>query len=175
MVIFLSTDHNADDQEIQGSSLDFGIMLTPSKMGVFRTVEPTYKDPIILRLNMRHRELSADFPLVYEQPSEGGSGFTKVSDFLRFRIPLQFLKDVFETKDEQLILSFTLPIPPKYFRKLEYSLPTAKTGYWHEQDAWFRQTDISADLDAIRRAPISIRKTDAILDLGKSEAAVMIC
>ena len=163
---------------MNASSLDFGMMLTPTSMMNMCTVLPIPGDHIEFRVNMLRREITVEFLLDIRDRriSHGGSnaqhlGREDRQDRFRFRIPFSQLEAIHrvDANKDELVLLFTLETPPKFFKKLDAGLTHDDDGrYWTENDAWYRQTDVVYTQTALKKSPLTLKKTRPIIDLGKS-------
>lgn len=142
---------------------------------------------ITFTLNLLRREIDIQFQLRIEDPRINhlkeqrprGKEPSRPKDLgkhnryddLRFRIPLAQLQVIHEIKstDETRELVITLEAPPNFYRKTgqieetheEHSL------FWKDWDAWYRQTDVVYSPKDLRSAPLTLKKSRAIIDIGQ--------
>lgn len=92
-------------------------------------------------------------------------------ELFRFTIPFAHL-DTIQRVDagdsDRVELVVSLPTPPRFFRKLdENDTHEEKARYWCENDAWYRQTDITNHPKELRTAPVALKKPKPIIDIGE--------
>ena len=163
---------------MNASSLDFGMMLKPSTMMNMCTVLPMPGDHIEFRMSMLRREITVEFLLDIRDRRIGHDGSKAPhlgkddrQDRFRFRIPFSQLEAIHlvDSKEDELVLLFTLETPPRFFKKLDSGLTHDDEGrHWTENDAWYRQTDVVYTQNVLKKSPLTLKKTRPIIDLGKS-------
>ncbi|KAL8655096.1 MAG: hypothetical protein Q9226_003172 [Calogaya cf. arnoldii] len=146
---------------LQADSIDFGIMYNRNTMMSMHTVVAGPRSSIRFKQSMLHRETVVEFRVDINNRSE----------LFRFSIPFAYLDTILRvdrggTTNMELVVS--LKTPPRFFRKLdEKDTHEPKGRYWTENDAWFRQTDITDFPLRVRDAPITVKKPAPIIDLGR--------
>ncbi|KAI9719198.1 MAG: hypothetical protein M1828_006291 [Chrysothrix sp. TS-e1954] len=152
---------------IKACSLDFCIMVNRDQMMSMRSVTGSADHPIILLLNLLRRELVVYFDINMITPESGQSQ----SQQYKFQVPLQHVHTIWRRtlQGNQMELILPLEIPPRFFRRHDEIESTHELGsrFWREENAWFRQTDIAYDLGEIRKAPCTLRKRNAEIDIGR--------
>lgn len=158
-------------QEIQGESMDFGIMLEPSIMMCKHRARAKSGLSIKFGLNMKFREIKVEFPLTLQKSrAPAGTSSHQHTEMLRFSIPFYQTQDIYivPAPPMTLVLFFSLETPPKFFKKLDrIPLPDAIARKWFEGDMWYRQTDITHSPARLKTSPVTLKKSNPILDLGK--------
>lgn len=159
--------------------LDFGFMYEPSTMmGMYR-VHPTSSTAVTFRQNMVRREIEVTFQLilspssnVFRQeisaPLEASKKSARIHDY-SFVIPLAqpLIFHQLESGPKSVIL-ISMETPPNFYRKFDPA-DTHQPGatFWTSREALFRQTDIVYDPRKLRAAPLTLKKTKPIVDIGK--------
>lgn len=148
----------------------------------------TSRGDITFTLNLLRREIDVQFQFriedprinfVKEQRAQGKEpikhkdlGKHNRYDHLRFRIPLAQLNLVHEIShtDEKREFLITLEAPPNFYRKTGQIEETHEdsTLFWKDWDAWYRQTDVVYSSKDLRSAPLTLKKSRPIIDIGKS-------
>lgn len=136
-------------------------MYDRNTMMSMHTVFASPRGGIRFRQSMLYRETVVDFCVDINNRSE----------LFRFSIPFAQLDTILRVdrgQNANIELVVSLPTPPRFFRKLdERDTHEPKARYWAENDAWFRQTDITDSPLRVRDAPIKIKKPGPIIDIGK--------
>ena len=145
-------------------------------MSMYRTV-PTPQTEIQFRQNMLRRELVIEFQINISDPRIARTqaptprlGKYNRTETLRFCIPFSQLQVVHKVKDDQIKVGLLISIetPPRFFRKLDgVNTHEDKSKLWTENDAWYRQTDIVYKPKLLKSSPLTLRKTQPIIDIGK--------
>lgn len=151
----------------------------------------TNRADITFTLNLLRREIDIQFQFriedprinfVKEQRAQGKEpirhkdlGKHNRYDNLRFRIPLAQLQVVHEIShtDEKREFLITLEAPPNFYRKTGQIEETHEESalFWKDWDAWYRQTDVVYSPKDLRSAPLTLKKSRSIIDIGKSHCA----
>ncbi|KAL8997015.1 MAG: hypothetical protein Q9169_003605 [Polycauliona sp. 2 TL-2023] len=146
---------------LQAGSIDFGIMYDRNTMMSMHTIRAGPQGGIRFKQSMLHRETVVEF----------GLDINSRSELFRFSIPFAYLDTVLRVdngKSSNIELVVSLPTPPRFFRKLdEKDTHEPNARYWAENDAWFRQTDITDFPLRLKDAPITIKKPGPIIDIGR--------
>ncbi|KAL8763852.1 MAG: hypothetical protein Q9184_000448 [Pyrenodesmia sp. 2 TL-2023] len=142
-------------------SLDFGIMSGPQTMMAMYTIKSGERASIRFKQSMLYRETVVDFRIEIKGQSE----------LFRFTIPFTNLETIHRVDDgesDRVELLVSLPIPPRFYRKLdEKDTHDEKARYWCENDAWYRQTDITQYPEDLKDAPVALKKPRPTIDLGR--------
>ncbi|KAL8783976.1 MAG: hypothetical protein Q9213_004227 [Squamulea squamosa] len=146
---------------LQANSIDFGIMYDHNTMMSMHTILASPSCGIKFKQSMLHRETVVEFVLDINNRSE----------LFRFSVPFNHLDTILRIDDRKgsiVELVVSLPTPPRFFRKLDEK-DTHELGarYWTENDAWYRQTDITTSPAEVRDAPITIKKPGPLIDIGR--------
>lgn len=164
---------------MKADSVDFGFMYDQTTMmSIYRTV-PTPQTEIQFRQNMLRRELVIEFQINIRDPRTARSqapipqqlGKYNRTETIRFRIPFSQLNVIHKVKDDQnkIGLLISIETPPRFFRKLdEAKTHEERSRYWTENDAWYRQTDIVYNPNHLKSSALTLKKTQPIIDIGKS-------
>ena len=168
----------AEVMVLKASSLDFGIMLSPSTMMNMCTVLPTAESEIQFKVNLLHREIVVEFaldirdqrPNDHSNPKTTLQGKSDRQDRFRFRIPFFQLEQIHSVNspNDDVVFLISLETPPRFFKKLDPGITHDDEGrHWAENDAWYRQTDVVYTQSVLRRSPLTLKKTRPIIDLGR--------
>lgn len=159
-------------------SVDFGIMFDQTTMMNMRTVLPTRETGIKLCTNMYHKEISVEFPMHIVDPRATPNnpklqrGKYDRMELFQFRIPFTQLKVIHRVaaQGHKLDLLISMETPPRFFKQLDPSKShDDKAVTWGDNDAWYRQTDLVYVPNGLKKYPLTWKKTDPIIDLGKHE------
>lgn len=163
-------------QTMYAESVDFGIMFDQTTMMNMRTVLPTRETGIRLRMNMFYKEISVEFPMHIVDPratsdhSNMQRGKYDRTELFQFRIPFTQLKVIHRIagQEHKLILLISMETPPKFFKQLDPSKShDDKAVTWGDNDSWYRQTDLVYVPNGLKKASLTWKKTNPIIDLGK--------
>ncbi|KAK5159646.1 hypothetical protein LTR04_004941, partial [Oleoguttula sp. CCFEE 6159] len=150
-------------------TLGFGFMHNETTIVVRKTVQPMQDKPIQFTLDLFRKEIDIRFDLHLRENS-GGSNKLRPHAY-RVRVPLEQMKYVYEMNDgpDRRVLIIPLDSPPNFYRKASDTDATHEAGskWWNENMTWMRQTDIVHDRDWLRSAPLSLRKEDPLVDIGR--------
>ncbi|KAL8725364.1 MAG: hypothetical protein Q9181_006444 [Wetmoreana brouardii] len=146
---------------LPADSIDFGFMYDPRTMMAMHTINDGGRAGLRYKQSMLHRETIVEFRLdVNGRP-----------ELFRFSIPfahLEVIHRVNTNSDITIELLVSLPTPPRFFRKLEErDTHDAKARYWAENDAWYRQTDITHTPADLKSSPVALKKPSPIIDIGR--------
>lgn len=171
--------------------IDFGFMYNAADMMSMYQVHHKDNAGIIFSLNLLRREIDIQFQLHITDPrlkfsqAVRGDGKERAKpkslgkhnryDNLRFRIPLAQLQVVHEIRsdDQKRVLLISLEAPPNFYRKTSQIEETHEgtASFWKDWDSWFRQTDIVYSPKELRSAPLTLKKSRSIIDIGESSTA----
>ncbi len=163
--------------------IDFGFMYDSVSMMRMTGAHETYHAAVTFHLNLLRREIEIQFQLHIKDPrmqlaqqlrAEGKEN-TKIGklnrfDHLRFRIPLAQLQVVHEiTTDQKRVFLISLDAPPNFYRRTGQVEETHEQSgtFWKEFDSWYRQTDIVYSPKDLRSAPLTLKKSRSIIDIGR--------
>ena len=161
---------------MNAESLDFGVMINPVTMMRMHTVTSTSKSRVQFRQSMLHREITVEFEIDIQDPrlqqgdAIGPAGKYNRVDRFRFRLPFSQLSKINRvgSSGSKLILLISLEAPPKFFKELEAVLTHDDSArHWHNNDAWYRQTDIVYAPAQLKKSPLTLKKTNPIIDIGE--------
>ncbi|KAL8703479.1 MAG: hypothetical protein Q9201_003353 [Fulgogasparrea decipioides] len=146
---------------LPADSIDFGFMYDPQTMTAMHTINDGGRSGLKYKQNMLHRETVVEFCIdVNGRP-----------ELFRFTIPfahLEVIHRVNTNNNSTIELLVSLPTPPRFFRKLEErDTHDAKARYWAENDAWYRQTDITHTPADLKSSPVALKKPSPIIDIGR--------
>lgn len=151
-------------------------MFAQSTMMNMRTVLPTRETGIKFSMNMFHKEISVEFPMHIVDPRSKSSdpsmprGKYDRTELFQFRIPFSQLKVIHQLAGQghQLVLLISMETPPKFFKQLDPSKShDDRAVTWGDNDAWYRQTDLVYVPNDLKKSPLTWKKTNPIIDLGK--------
>lgn len=157
-------------------SVDFGIMFNQATMMNMYTVLPMGEPGIRFTMNVFYRELSVEFPMHIEDPRTTANdprpqrGKYDRTDLFQFRVPFTQLKVIHEIAGQghDLVLLISTETPPKFFKQLDPAkCHDDKAVTWGDNDAWYRQTDLVYAPNGLKKSPLTWKKTNPIIDLGK--------
>ena len=139
------------------------------------TAHATEALPALVMLNLRRKYLEIQFhvQMIDTRPQETpGHGAHDRTIEYRMRIPLYQIREICEIvhSPEHYALFLNQDTPPLFYKKSENIESTFddKTPHWNERCIWNRETDIVYDKEGMRRAPISLYRSQSIVDPGKS-------
>lgn len=136
-------------------------MHDPQTMMAMYTITSDEQAGIRFKQSMLHRETIVEFRIDVNGQSE----------LFRFTIPFAHLDTVHRVDsggDNGVELVVSLHTPPRFFRKLdEKDTHEAKARYWCQNDAWYRQTDITHFPADLKTSPVTLKKSSPIIDIGK--------
>lgn len=145
-------------------------------MSMYRAV-PTPQAEIQFRQNMHHREVVIEFQINISDPRTAlreahisQLGKYNRTETLRFCIPFSQVQVIHQVQDHQneIGLVISMETPPKFFRKLdEANTHEEKSRYWNQNDAWYRQTQIVYAPSNLKSSALTLKKTQAIIDIGE--------
>lgn len=169
-----------ESMTLELDTFDFGFMQGVDCFVVKRSAAPQRARDLQLSLNLRFRKLQIDFTLPkqqqqQQQQSSRASDATGISSELithyRFEVPIKELRriDCIQSADDQQELVFSLQTPPEYY----FQTPNVEATHdpmsteWCSWFAWFRMTDLVHNPKELRTQPLSLRRHDPIIDLGR--------
>ncbi|KAL4970044.1 RNA dependent RNA polymerase-domain-containing protein [Aspergillus stella-maris] len=151
------------------TSLDIGILIDETTMVPMRTVGSTTSGNAYVALNLKYKEL-----LVYFDIPTPSAGNQVPPQKYRLKVPFSQLEKFYQVKNPSTrsISHFTiLSSPPMYHRRITNLDRTfIEETSWKESDAWFRQTNIVHNPDKLADLPISLRRQNPIIDIGRWNA-----
>lgn len=144
-------------------------------MGMYKAVS-TPQSEILFRQNMHHREVTVEFQINIRDPRPVGTqvqtsqvGKHNRTEIIRFSIPFSQLQVIHRVEDDQnkMTLLVSMQTPPRFFRKGDEINTHEDNGrYWSQNDAWYRQTDIVYARSHLKYSPLTLKKTQSIIDIG---------
>ena len=134
-------------------------------MGMYRT-RPTKSTGIRFQQDMTHREIEVSFPIVVPDPKPGNP--SRMEDYC-FVIPLAQPVAMHQIETgRRCVLLVSLEGPPNFYRKYdEGKTHQEEATSWNRREALFRQTDIMFDPRILRTAPVTLKKSKPIIDIGE--------
>ncbi|KAL9600633.1 MAG: hypothetical protein Q9219_003066 [cf. Caloplaca sp. 3 TL-2023] len=142
-------------------SLDFGFMYEPQTMMAMHSIVSTERTTIRFQQKMLYREIAIEFGLIVGTQAE----------LFRFTVPFDQLDTIHRVDtggEKRIELLVSLPAPPRFFRKLnENDTHEVKARYWSQNDAWYRQTDITHFPADLKDSPVTLKKARPIIDIGR--------
>ncbi|EED13834.1 RNA-directed RNA polymerase (Sad-1), putative [Talaromyces stipitatus ATCC 10500] len=160
--------------DIPVATLDFGPMIGPNSMLLLRHLQKTSEETCRLTVDLKNRQLLVFFQL----PLQSTQRVTAISQY-RLQVPFAQLTTLYQQShsDESAntvshIIRFDSP--PLYHRHL-YNVESSFSGLdsansWRAMDCWYRQTDIVHRHGDWAGLPISLRKKNPIIDIGRWNA-----
>lgn len=166
---------------MKADSIDFGFMYNQTTMMSMFRAFPTPQTELQFRQNMQRNELVIEFQIdirdprtaKIQSPNRQQLGKYNRMETIRFCIPFSQMKVIHKVNETEnkIELLITIETPPRFFRKLdELNTHEEKGRYWTENDAWYRQTDIVYNPSQLRSSALTLKKTQPIIDIGKSAA-----
>ncbi|KAL4997664.1 RNA dependent RNA polymerase-domain-containing protein [Aspergillus recurvatus] len=149
------------------SSMDIGVLVDATTMMRMRTVGSLTAGNASLVLDLRYKNLLVYFELrilSIPRPQE-----------YRLKIPFSQLDRFFQTENPSAsdISHFAfLGSPPEYHRRIqntENSFGNRETS-WREWDTWYRQANIVHNPTELAHFPVSLRRLNPIIDIGRWNA-----
>lgn len=165
---------------VKARSLDFGFMRDSETMeSMFKTVSAPQKE-IVFRQQMRRAELVIEFhiEILDARPSTDDPKFGELnrSGLFRFYIPFSQMHVIHRVSKhpERTTLVISMETPPRFYRERHDTIPQNEMGKrWTQSDAWFRQTDIVYDRNKLQALPLTLKKEQPIIDIGKLASTVV--
>ena len=157
-------------------ALDFGLMLDENTMLNLKHLESKSEGAIHFHLNMLFRELKIEFKISIqdwriEKPGAAvpNKGKYNREEYIRFTIPFTDLTEIRESPAENgcFALTITLQVPPRFFRRESQTSSHDNSNRWTHKEVWYRQTDVIYNTHSLMRLPVTLKKTHALLDLGR--------
>ncbi|KAN0066680.1 RNA dependent RNA polymerase domain containing protein [Elaphomyces granulatus] len=151
-------------------SIDIGALGNTESMFLFRHISERIMTPCIV-MDLWRREIEIHFQLKWFNNMENPKSHEDKFHDYRVKIPLGQLTRIWETETtttQSISHIFTLEYPPMYRRrakKIETSF--ASENVWRDMDTWFRQTDIVHAPEKLVELPISLRKINSIINIGR--------
>ncbi|KAL4863777.1 hypothetical protein BDV12DRAFT_201783 [Aspergillus spectabilis] len=151
------------------SSMDIGVLVDETTMMSMRTVRSSTNENAPLVLDLRRKEM-----LVYFQLPIVGTGHRLPPQEYRLSVRFSQLDRFFQTRNSSTggFSHFTfLGSPPIYHRRIRNIESTflEKTS-WYESDTWFRQAHIVHNPQELATLPVSLRRQNPIIDIGRWNA-----
>ena len=162
---------------MKAEALDFGLIVGENTIVRMKTVIANAKTAITFQQNLFHRELHIEFRLSIRDWRSSKPGvvvprqgrLNREEDF-KFRIPFKDLTEIREVPEgpECFALFVTSEVPPKFFKRVDgLESHDDHSRFWKDNDSWYRQTDVVYNPSGLKRLPVSLKKTHAVLDLGR--------
>lgn len=153
-------------------SLDVGVLVDETSMLPMRTVGAGANEQTSLILDLKRRALFVCFQLPIFNSKNKAASSTEVYQEYRLKIPFSQLTRIFQTHDpgSGCTSHFTfLESPPLYYRRIKNVSSTfIDETTWRDADTWFRQTHVVHNPQGLSTLPISQRKQNPLIDIGKS-------
>ncbi|KAL4922233.1 RNA dependent RNA polymerase-domain-containing protein [Aspergillus aurantiobrunneus] len=150
-------------------SLDIGVLVNETTMMPMRTVGLSTNGSASLVLNLRRKDLLIYFELAI--PNTAGR---LAQQEYRLRVPFSQLDRFFQTQNRSTggISHFTfLSSPPIYHRRIRNIENTfIEETSWRESDTWYRQAHIVHNPQGLATLPVSLRRQNPIIDIGRWNA-----
>ncbi|CAM1502120.1 Fc.00g041040.m01.CDS01 [Cosmosporella sp. VM-42] len=150
-------------------SIEFGSLLSPTKMKVLRTLAEAPGDGSFrIDVNLKYQQLRVFFPMEIE---------TDTSRYIRqhyIHIDFSRMKNLIQSTgvDDTTVLVLPLQFPPQYYWKRDDVKATfsdaAKS--WNQNEAWYRATDIVESPGCQMKHPIALHtnfQDPGYIDLGR--------
>lgn len=137
-----------------------------------RTVAAGLGEQAFLVLDLKRRALFVHFQLAISNPKQKPASTADLYQEYRLKIPFSQMTRIFQTRDSTsgcMSHSMFLESPPLYNRRIK-NVPSTfiDDNTWRDSDTWFRQTQIVHNPQAQATLPVSLRKLNPIIDIGKS-------
>ncbi|KAJ0422162.1 RNA dependent RNA polymerase-domain-containing protein [Aspergillus carlsbadensis] len=148
------------------SSMEIGFLVNETTMMPMRTVGSSTNEQAYVVLNLRRKDLLVYFrlPILGRQQSQE----------YRLKVPFSQLDRFFQTQDPSTgnISHYTfLSSPPHYHRRINNIESTfIEETSWRESDTWFRQAHIVHNPQEHATLPVSLRKQNPVIDIGRWNA-----
>jgi RNA-dependent RNA polymerase len=146
--------------------MDIGFLVNETTMMPMRTVGLSTNEQASVVLNLRRKDLLVYFklPILGRQQSQE----------YRLKVPFSQLDRFFQTQDASTgnISHYTfLSSPPHYHRRINNIESTfIEETSWRESDTWFRQAHIVHNPQEHATLPVSLRKQNPVIDIGKADS-----
>ncbi|MCJ1355792.1 MAG: hypothetical protein MMC33_005784 [Icmadophila ericetorum] len=171
---------------LNASCIDFGFMYAPEIMMAMYRVLPGPRSAVSFRVNLHHKEIDVSFQINIEDPrvrawkqsQKNAENPTPIPlhygkldriENICFKIPFAQPLAVHEiSKGKQTILLISMETPPNFYRKYgEAHTHDQDSNFWSHMHAWFRQTDLLYDPKKLKIAPLALKKSGSIIDIGR--------
>ncbi|KAI9368815.1 RNA dependent RNA polymerase-domain-containing protein [Aspergillus egyptiacus] len=150
------------------SSMDIGVLINETTMVPMRTVGNGSQSTCLV-INLRRKDL-----LVYFQLPIASAGRWLPPQEYRLRVPFSQLDRFFQTWNSvtgNISHFIFLGSPPIYHRRISNIESTfIEETSWRETDTWFRQTQIAHNPQELASLPVSLRRQNPIIDIGRWNA-----
>lgn len=162
---------------MNAETMDFGLMDDEKTLLGMKKVTADTKRAITFQLNLFYRELHIAFklPILDWRSRELSDTLPELGKLDReedFKFKIQF-RDLNEIREVPLgpgcfAVFITLEVPPKVFKRVDdLATHENQSRVWNDKESWFRQTDVVYNPSSLKRLPLSLQKTRAVLDLGR--------
>lgn len=136
-----------------------------------RTVGAGAHEQTFLVLDLKYRVLLIYFQLPIFNSKNKPTTVAETYQEYRLKIPFPQMTRIFQTHDSAsgCTSHFTfLDSPPLYHRRIK-NVPSTfiDESSWRDSDTWFRQTHVVHNPQAQATLPVSLRKLNPVIDIGK--------
>ncbi|KAL2801788.1 RNA dependent RNA polymerase-domain-containing protein [Aspergillus granulosus] len=146
--------------------MEIGFLVNETTMMPMRTVGSPANQQACVVLNLKRKDLLVYFRLPILS--------TKQSQEYRLKVSFSQLGKFFQTQDSSTgnISHYTfLSSPPTYHRRINNIESTfLEETTWRESDVWFRQVHIVHNPQEHATLPVSLRRQDPVIDIGRWNA-----
>lgn len=152
--------------------MEIGVLLDEKTFRPRRTVGQGPKENAFVVLDLKSRTLFVRFRLAVSFPSKTAANEpNELYQEYRLKIALVQLTEIHQTADPATgeVSHFTvLDSPPVYHRRISNVADTfIGDNHWRESDSWYRQTYIVHRPSDLVTLPISLKRGNALIDIGE--------
>lgn len=160
-------------------ALDFGFMYDPDTMMHMRSAPSREQKDLIFQVDLLRKKLVIFFPYQFTDPKNRKNPAASIGDLARnsqymIWIPFEQIEKIYrvDLNDNTTSFIISLDCPPCFFRKRQdmRASHAKEANVWSEMDTWYRQTDIIYDPSTIKQKPVSLRKGEVEIDIGKKKS-----
>ncbi|KAL1959629.1 hypothetical protein VTO42DRAFT_1664 [Malbranchea cinnamomea] len=154
--------------KIPGKLLEIGPLIAQMTLLPLRTIGSHHLEAVHINADLKRREISIFFK-IYKLDLHSPRVQGQVNEY-KLRVPFVQLTRIFRrTRSDELSIAVSLDYPPLYHRKLPDATDTFsdEENTWKSANAWYRQTDIVHVPQDLVRAPISLRKFNPLINIGR--------
>ncbi|KAH8426461.1 RNA dependent RNA polymerase [Aspergillus melleus] len=156
------------------SSMQVGVLLDDKTFLPQRTVGQGPSETAYLVLDLKARALYVRFQLAISFSRSATNQTNDPHHEYRLKIALVQLAEIHQAidpKSEEVSHFTVLDTPPVYHRRISNIVHTfIDDNTWRESDSWYRQTYIVRRPEELSSLPISLRRSNSVIDIGRWNA-----
>lgn len=128
---------------------------------------------IQLRLDLTRRRVEIHFSL----PGFVRTGLGATTRQFKLTVALDMLAHILEHSVSEVTRELIIPltIPAEFYLNTATisAIQSEDPNFWNENDIWFRQTDIVENAQGLSNQPLTLRKQQMEIDIGKSRSILL--